>query len=60
MRPFLPLVAALALLAVACSGRPFTPFPLPASFAVQRLSGEHLTAAQMRGSAWVVNFWLPT
>ncbi len=60
MRRLLPFLAAAALLAVACRGKPFTPFPLPASFAVQRMSGEHLTAAQMRGSAWVVNFWLPT
>jgi|GEM_PF-4856168 len=60
MRRLLPLLGTVALLAVACRGRPFTPFPLPDSFAAQRLSGEHLTAAQMRGSAWVVNFWLPT
>ncbi|MGO8968396.1 MAG: hypothetical protein ACLQDQ_02390 [Myxococcaceae bacterium] len=59
MQRLLPFLAAAALLFVACR-RPFTPYPLPANFAVQRLSGEHLTAAQMRGSPWVVNFWLPT
>jgi hypothetical protein len=59
MRRFLPLVAAVCLVSVGCRERPVN-FPLPASFAVQRLSGEHLTGQQMRGSAWVVNFWLPT
>jgi hypothetical protein len=58
-RPF-HLLAAVGLLSVACRERPFTPFPLPASFAVQTLSGQHLKPEQMRGSAWVVNFWLPT
>lgn len=60
MQRLFPFLAAAAVLVGACRGRPFTPTPLPGSFAVQRLSGEHLTAAQMRGSAWVVNFWLPT
>ena len=60
MRRFLLLLAAVGLCSVACRGRPFTPFPLPANFAVQTLSGARLTGEQMRGSAWVVNFWLPT
>jgi hypothetical protein len=60
MRRSFHLLAAVGLLFVACHGRPFVSFPLPASFAVQRLSGERLSGEQMRGSAWVVNFWLPT
>ena len=60
MQRFFPYLAAAALFFAACRERPFVPFPLPASFAVQKLSGEHLTAAQMRGTPWVVNFWLPT
>jgi hypothetical protein len=60
MRRSFQLLAAVGLLCVACRGQRFTPFPLPASFAVQTLSGTRLTGEQMRGSTWVVNFWLPT
>lgn len=60
MTRFLLFIAAAGLLTVGCRAKPFTPAPLPASFAVRTLSGERLTPEQMRGSAWVVNFWLPT
>jgi hypothetical protein len=60
MRRTIFLIAAAAFLAAACQGRPLTPAPLPAGFAVQTLSGQRLTPQQMRGTAWVVNFWLPT
>jgi hypothetical protein len=60
MRRFLQLLAAVGLFCVACRGRLDSPVPLPASFAVQTLSGEHLTAEKMRGTPWVVNVWLPT
>jgi hypothetical protein len=60
MRRFFQLLAAVGLLSVACRGRPSAPFPLPPSFAVLTLSGERLTPDKMRGSAWVVNLWLPT
>jgi hypothetical protein len=60
MRHFLQLLIAVGLLSAACRGRPTTPFPLPASFAVLTLSGERLTPEKMRGTAWVVNLWLPT
>lgn len=54
------ILASATLVVSGCHRQPAAPDSLPASFAVQRLSGEHLTAAQMRGSPWVVNFWLPT
>jgi hypothetical protein len=54
------LLAPAALLFAGCHETAAKPFPLPASFAVQTLSGQHLTPAGMRGSPWVVNFWLPT
>jgi hypothetical protein len=60
MRRLLPLLAATTLLYTGCRQQPFAPAPLPAGFAAQLLSGEHLTAATMRGSPWVVNLWLPT
>jgi hypothetical protein len=60
MRRFFQLVLAVGLLSFACRGRPDTPVPLPAGFAVQTLSGEHLSPLQMRGTPWVVNLWLPT
>jgi hypothetical protein len=60
MRRFFHLLAAAGLLCVACRGRSNSPVPLPASFAVQTLSGEHLTPEKMRGTPWVVNVWLPT
>jgi hypothetical protein len=59
MRRLFPFLAVVCLSLVGCRERPVN-FPLPASFAVQRLSGEHLTGLEMRGSPWVVNFWLPT
>jgi hypothetical protein len=52
--------ATACLLFIACRERPFTPIPLPETFAVRTLAGERLTPAQMRGVPWVVNFWLPT
>jgi hypothetical protein len=60
MRHSLLLIAAAALLTVACRGKPVVATPLPASFAVQTLSGQHLKPEQMRGTPWVVNFRLPT
>jgi len=59
MRCLLPVLVAAALL-TACRERTSPPVPLPASFAVRTLSGERLTAETMRGTPWVVNFWLPT
>ncbi|HMK74275.1 MAG TPA: hypothetical protein VK454_13100 [Myxococcaceae bacterium] len=59
MRRLLLLAATAALLA-ACRERAYPKAPLPAGFAVRTLSGERLTAEGMRGSPWVVNFWLPT
>jgi hypothetical protein len=60
MRRSLHLLAVAGISLVACRDRPITPVPLPASFAVRTLAGERLGTEQMRGSAWVVNFWLPT
>jgi cytochrome oxidase Cu insertion factor (SCO1/SenC/PrrC family) len=59
MRRLLLLAATAALLA-ACRERAYPTVPLPASFAVRTLSGERLSAEGMRGTPWVVNFWLPT
>ena len=60
MPRFLLFLLVAGLFSVGCRAKPFTPAPLPASFVVRTLSGERLTREEMRGSAWVVNFWLPT
>jgi hypothetical protein len=59
MRPGRALLSGVLLLAaIGCEAR-YTPRPLPSTFAVRRLDGERLDAAQMRGKPWLVNLWLP-
>jgi hypothetical protein len=53
----LPLFA--VLMAASSCERPFTPRQLPSAFAVRALDGRSITPAEMRGSPWLVNLWLP-
>jgi hypothetical protein len=55
LRALLLLVALMA----ASSCERFTPRPLPSAFAVRALDGRSITPAEMRGSPWLVNLWLP-
>jgi hypothetical protein len=53
------LLLFVALVAAAGCERPFPPRPLPGAFAVRGLDGQSITPAEMRGTPWLVNLWLP-
>jgi len=51
----------LTCVALAAGCEPYEkPFrPLPASFEVTTLTGEKLSAAELKGRPWVINLWVP-
>jgi hypothetical protein len=53
------LLLVVVLMAAASCERSFTPRPLPTAFAVRGLDGRSITPAEMRGTPWLVNLWLP-
>jgi hypothetical protein len=53
------LLLLVTLMAASSCERSFTPQPLPSAFAVRALDGRSITPAQMRGTPWLVNLWLP-